>query len=153
MSTKPKITIVCASCGGSNVMRDAWAEWDDSKQEWVLGTVFDAGFCADCDGESRLEEKPLSPWREVTAARYDEMLGVVPPRTMTGCGFLVGEPMTHRTCTQCGEIRATYSAFMQAGGQYFEGPDLTFLEYLELDAEEIRRDAVRLVEGAACSTK
>ena len=52
----PKIKIVCAHCGSENVMRDAWAEWDIAKQEWVLQNVFDQGFCADCDSEESLDE-------------------------------------------------------------------------------------------------
>lgn len=52
----PKIDIVCGTCGGNNVSRDAWADWDIGKQEWVLGAVFDYGHCQDCEGESSLEE-------------------------------------------------------------------------------------------------
>jgi hypothetical protein len=33
--------------------------------------------------------------KECTEARYDEMLGVLPPAHWTGKGFLVGEPSTH----------------------------------------------------------
>ena len=55
----PPIDIVCDECGGTNVSRDAWAEWDATAQDWVLGAVFDYGHCHDCDGESRLEEVPL----------------------------------------------------------------------------------------------
>lgn len=58
--SKP-ITIVCGACGSTNVRRDAWAEWSDENQEWILGTVFDAGHCEDCEGDSRLEEVPLLP--------------------------------------------------------------------------------------------
>ena len=56
----PKIDIVCGTCGGNNVSRDAWADWDAGKQEWVLGAVFDYGHCHDCDGESSLEEVELT---------------------------------------------------------------------------------------------
>jgi hypothetical protein len=57
--TEPRIDIVCRFCGGHNVARDAWAEWDAEVQDWVLGRVFDQGFCYDCDAESRLEEVDL----------------------------------------------------------------------------------------------
>ena len=53
-----RIRIVCASCGSDEVMRDAWAVWDDVKQDWVLGAVFDAGFCEKCEGEATLNEVP-----------------------------------------------------------------------------------------------
>jgi hypothetical protein len=32
------------------------------------------------------------PWKEVSEARYDEMLGILPPAMWVGKGFLVGEP-------------------------------------------------------------
>lgn len=54
-----KIKIVCGRCGGHNVRRDAWAEWDVDAQEWVLGEVFDYGHCVVCAGESRLKEVEL----------------------------------------------------------------------------------------------
>ena len=54
-----KIDIICGTCGGRNVSRDAWADWSITKQEWELGGVFDYGHCHDCDGESRLVEIPL----------------------------------------------------------------------------------------------
>ena len=54
--TTPRIQIRCKRCGSSDVRRDAWVEWDVEKQEWVLGTVFDAGHCEQCEGEASLEE-------------------------------------------------------------------------------------------------
>lgn len=60
MTDKP-IQIYCSHCKGTNVMRDAWAEWNVELQQWELGNVFDAGFCEDCDGEARLEERPARP--------------------------------------------------------------------------------------------
>ena len=53
-----KIDIVCGDCGGRNVRRDAWAEWDRDTQRWELAEIFDYGHCHDCDEESRLEESP-----------------------------------------------------------------------------------------------
>lgn len=53
------IRIVCGSCGSTNVARDAWAEWDEERQEWVLQAVFDAGFCHRCEEEAKLIEVPL----------------------------------------------------------------------------------------------
>lgn len=54
-----RVTIVCSHCGGADVMRDAWAVWNDDEQAWELGHVFDAGHCEDCEGEASLEERPL----------------------------------------------------------------------------------------------
>ncbi|MEN2790235.1 hypothetical protein ABC974_11410 [Sphingomonas oligophenolica] len=55
-----KITIRCGNCGGDNVMRDAWATWDDASQSWVLGNVFDAAFCNDCEADATLVERPIN---------------------------------------------------------------------------------------------
>ena len=52
------IDIICRDCGGRNVRRDAWAEWDRDQQRWVLADMFDYSHCNDCDNESRLEELP-----------------------------------------------------------------------------------------------
>jgi hypothetical protein len=55
---------ICSTCGSANVRRDAWAAWDVPTQSWQLASVFDAGFCEDCDGEavvSKVEvEEPTS---------------------------------------------------------------------------------------------
>lgn len=59
------VQICCATCGGQNVKRDAWASWDPDIQEWVLEQVFDAGHCDDCDGETSLTEEPLPTAYEV----------------------------------------------------------------------------------------
>ena len=53
------IQIKCKFCGSTNVMRDAWAVWDTGKQDWVLGSVFDAAQCDACDAETSLVEVPL----------------------------------------------------------------------------------------------
>ena len=55
-ATGPRIDFVCRACGGNNVTRDAWAEWDVGSQEWVLGSAFDYAFCHDCEAETALEE-------------------------------------------------------------------------------------------------
>lgn len=54
-----RIAIVCRTCGSENVSRDAWADWDAQRQEWVLGAVFDYAHCHDCGGETSLNEAPL----------------------------------------------------------------------------------------------
>ena len=45
--TKP----VCPACGSDRILRDAWAEWSASEDEWVLKSTFDALRCEACDGE------------------------------------------------------------------------------------------------------
>lgn len=54
-----RITFTCESCGSKLVTRDSWAEWDEEKQEWVLGAAFDYAFCHGCEKEANLEEQPL----------------------------------------------------------------------------------------------
>jgi hypothetical protein len=55
MMSKP-IKIVCKKCRSDNVMRDAWAVWNTEAQEWMLGNVFDSGFCESCEEWASLEE-------------------------------------------------------------------------------------------------
>jgi hypothetical protein len=38
-------------------MRDAWAVWDDTRQAWVLGSVFDAAYCETCETDASLAEE------------------------------------------------------------------------------------------------
>lgn len=52
MATQPvetPIEIACGWCGGTDVARDAWAEWDVERQDWVLGRVMDDGWCFACE--------------------------------------------------------------------------------------------------------
>jgi hypothetical protein len=59
MTTKPRITIICADCGSSDVTRDATASWSNELQDWELCSVMDQGYCNECDTESALDEVPL----------------------------------------------------------------------------------------------
>lgn len=54
MSDSP-VQFVCSWCGSVRVSRDAWADWDVGRQEWVLGVVFDDGFCHRCERERELD--------------------------------------------------------------------------------------------------
>jgi hypothetical protein len=62
-----RISIVCKVCGSKDVSRDAWGEWDEANQQWILRTVFDFAYCHRCDGETRLEEIELCSRRPRTA--------------------------------------------------------------------------------------
>lgn len=55
---EPEIRMCCATCGGENVKRDAWAEWNVELQMWELGQFFDHAACDDCGGETRILECP-----------------------------------------------------------------------------------------------
>jgi hypothetical protein len=55
-----KVKMVCAQCGSDEVRADAYAAWDVESQSWELAQTFDKGaYCDKCDGETRLEERPL----------------------------------------------------------------------------------------------
>ena len=51
--------MVCEKCGSTHVTRDAWAEWDEDEQDWVLGAVFDYAFCHDCQRDAHIDEQQL----------------------------------------------------------------------------------------------
>lgn len=58
--TGPKRKMICGHCGSNRVLRDAYAEWDFARQEWVLQNVFDYAVCCskDCDGnETSIKEE------------------------------------------------------------------------------------------------
>jgi hypothetical protein len=61
MPTRTPVTIHCATCGGQNIGRDSWANWNVRRQEWEAGPLFDHAYCFDCDAETRLEERVLQP--------------------------------------------------------------------------------------------
>lgn len=54
-----RVTFTCEACGSKLVTRDAWAEWNEDEQDWVLGAAFDYAFCHTCEKETRLVEQPL----------------------------------------------------------------------------------------------
>ena len=65
-----RFNYVCSICGSENVRRDAWAVWNVETQSWELSTVFDAGFCDDCDGGARLDEVEIGTVQNVTVGGY-----------------------------------------------------------------------------------
>jgi hypothetical protein len=71
MSTtaSPKVQMVCAECGGTNVMRDAWACWNVETQEWELQSTFDNAHCDDCDGETSIDDMPLDNWEALQSEK------------------------------------------------------------------------------------
>ena len=59
--SRKRVTFVCEKCGSHLVTRDAWAEWDEEEQEWVLGAAYDYTFCHNCEVETNLLEVELAP--------------------------------------------------------------------------------------------
>ena len=68
------------------------------------------------------------------------MLGVLPPALWIANGFLVGEPFDHRTCNITGVVRASYAAFINHGGKFYEGPNLTMPEFRAFDVATLKVD-------------
>ena len=50
-----KLNMICQICGSENVVKDALAEWDKEKQNWVLRAVLDNTNCEDCESEDCVE--------------------------------------------------------------------------------------------------
>lgn len=51
---------VCTECGSGRVLADAWAEWDEKEQDWVLRDVLEGNnFCENCEGECGIEWEEL----------------------------------------------------------------------------------------------
>jgi hypothetical protein len=71
--------------------------------------------------------------QECSEERYDEMLEILPPALMLGKGFLVGEPFDHRICNITKVVRASYGAFFQHKGKFYEGDNMTVPEFKAFD--------------------
>lgn len=52
---------VCSACGSEDVTKDAWAEWDIEKQDWVLQNVYDDTFCQTCEESQKVNWLPVKP--------------------------------------------------------------------------------------------
>lgn len=77
-------------------------------------------------------------WLEVNEARFDEMLGVLPPTIMTGLGFLVGEPSCYAPCSVTDDVLPKWAAFAQVGERFFEASEpLTVPEFQSLTNADI----------------
>lgn len=60
MSTR--IYKCCKHCGSREVVKDAWASWDDSTNQWVLEEVFDDQFCRACEeGGDIIKDVTINP--------------------------------------------------------------------------------------------
>ena len=56
-----KLKMKCGHCGSSDVLKDAFVEWDYEAQIWVVHNVFDKGsYCQTCDGECTIEDEEIS---------------------------------------------------------------------------------------------
>lgn len=55
-----RLAYVCDECGGSDVLLDAWAEWNMDRQDWILHDILTSSFYRRCDSETRLIEVVLA---------------------------------------------------------------------------------------------
>jgi hypothetical protein len=46
----------CTSCGGTDILWDAWACWDVATQQWVLHICYDLFDCENCHTQSKYVE-------------------------------------------------------------------------------------------------
>jgi hypothetical protein len=73
-------------------------------------------------------------FKPTTEARFDEMLGAVPPILFDGHKFLVGEAWSLRQCRVSGQTRNTYQAFLKYRGAYYESVgDMTVAEFRSIN--------------------
>ncbi len=51
MSNSNREHPTCKYCGSSDVRADAWAEWNDEKQEWTLADTYENFWCEACESD------------------------------------------------------------------------------------------------------
>lgn len=52
---------ICTNCNSTNIMHDAWAQWNPTKHSFELVNVYDDKFCAECETSYRyLEPTPIA---------------------------------------------------------------------------------------------
>lgn len=56
---------MCATCGSTNVLADAYCDWSVDDQGWQIVNVFEKGaFCEDCEGPCRLKKRIVNDYGE-----------------------------------------------------------------------------------------
>jgi hypothetical protein len=53
----------CERCSGTQVMAEAWAEWDCAHQQWRVAETFDYAVCHDCLRQTRLVAHSIADGR------------------------------------------------------------------------------------------
>lgn len=102
------------------------------------------GKCSQFAVEYQDLRRPTPTFVPTTEARYDEMLGALPPEAYFEHGFLVGEPANHRRCRITGAFAPVFDAFVQWKGQYYVSSEpLTIKEAMHLTIADLRLDSKR----------
>ena len=47
----PAEPLRCRKCGSTDMVHDAWAEWDHENQCWTVRQVFDHSHCMTCEDQ------------------------------------------------------------------------------------------------------
>ena len=56
-----KVIYVCGRCGSDNVSKDAFVDWNVTKQEWnIVRAVYDEATCHDCGDSTHLVEQDFN---------------------------------------------------------------------------------------------
>lgn len=54
---KARLRAVCRFCNSTNVFADTSASWNEERQEWEMGELYDKGdYCGDCETHGRVIE-------------------------------------------------------------------------------------------------
>ena len=55
-----KKKLICTVCGSTDILVDAYAQWNETTQKFELFETFDKGhFCNNCEGECSVK------WKEI----------------------------------------------------------------------------------------
>jgi len=74
-----------------------------------------------------------------TQEQYDEKFDMLPPLGVTGNGYLVGEPWSHRVCHVTGHYSPTFPAMVKRNGKYFASCEgITVAEWRALDLAQLQ---------------
>jgi len=65
---------VCSNCQSKQVVRDAWAEWSQLTNEWVLKSTFDAWACDACGADITLTWTLDKAFRKKRIQRLNDAL-------------------------------------------------------------------------------
>ena len=64
-SPATRLQMLCQKCGSAEVVRDATASWNFTRQQWELaGDPCDDAYCEKCDAETKIIEVAVPSYAE-----------------------------------------------------------------------------------------
>ena len=124
------VSYVCPKCGGDDCGRDATASWDVQAQAFVLGTIYDQGWCNQCGDvdlvEVKMTDEVADLLKTIEAVMTAETGDLRALAEMCGCNpatFYVGTDMT---------------------GVDVSGQDLRGMAFTNLHRGNVRHDAATI---------